>query len=263
MTAHRPDQDENAPWPFVRNLIRLEVADSTNDIAKQLAFEDHDDLPLAVWAARQTGGRGRGENAWWSDAGSLTFSVLLDPQAHGLKIEHEPRLALVAAVAVIDTLLIACELCGEVRWPNDIEFEGRKLGGILPERVETPRGTRLVIGIGLNVSTRLDNAPADVRRMAVSLMELMPDTGPAPDQSTILRGVLATFGANINRLAHNDDGLATAWASFDSLLNRPVRVDLGTRVVSGLGRGVDADGALLVETEGEVLRLFGGRVLRS
>ena len=63
-----------------------------------------------------------------------------------------------------------------IRWPNDVEVDGRKLGGILPERVMTPNGPRVLIGIGLNVLTRVGDAPAEVGKMAVALA----DSGRAP-----------------------------------------------------------------------------------
>ena len=102
-------------------------------------------------AAEQTSGRGRGENQWWSDEGSLTFTIALAPENHGLLVHQEPRLALMAAVAAIEaigTLGLPTQGIG-IRWPNDIEVGGRKLGGILPERVEIHKGHRLLLGVGL------------------------------------------------------------------------------------------------------------------
>src|SRR3989442_439204 len=141
-------------WPFARTMIHREIVDSTSDLARRLLLEGSAELPMVVRADRQTRGRGRGAHAWWSDAGSLTFTIGIDPAAHGLRSEHEPRLALAAAVAVIDALgpVLTSGTPG-IRWPNDIEVAGRKLGGILPERVAGPAGTRLVIGIGLNLTT--------------------------------------------------------------------------------------------------------------
>src|SRR5918998_2780427 len=89
-------------WPFVRTMIARDVVASTSDLARELVVEDRYELPLAVWAARQTRGRGRGENTWWSDAGSLTFTIGIDPASHGISTEQESRLAPASAVAVID-----------------------------------------------------------------------------------------------------------------------------------------------------------------
>jgi BirA family biotin operon repressor/biotin-[acetyl-CoA-carboxylase] ligase len=250
-------------WPFVRTLIRREVLESTSDLARQLIVEGEVELPFAAWATRQTRGRGRGTHRWWSDAGSLTFTVALDPAAHGLRPAHEPRLALAAAVAVIDAIVpLGLADPPGIRWPNDIEAGGRKLGGILPERVGTPRSPRLLIGIGLNVDTRMDDAPPEVRSMAASLRELRRGPGPPPGNEPLLRAILGGFASALVRLAHDDPGLAARWAALDTLHGLPVRVDLGPRIVSGVGRGIDPEGALRLADEGGEVRLFGGQVLR-
>ena len=158
-------------------------------MARLILREGSHELPLAVWAQRQTSGRGRGENQWWSDEGSLTFTIALAPESHGLLVHQEPRLALMTAVAVIEaieTLGLPAQGIG-IRWPNDIEVGGRKLGGILPERVEMDKGHRLLLGVGLNVLTRVDLAPPAVGRMAMSLRAGTPDPG-ALDPAAVANG---------------------------------------------------------------------------
>jgi len=84
------------PW----TEIRLDEAESTNDLAKRMAADPDGPRPSRVVRAdRQTKGRGRGENAWWSDQGSLTFSALLDPRTIGLEDRHTPLTSLASAVA--------------------------------------------------------------------------------------------------------------------------------------------------------------------
>ncbi len=251
-------------WPFVRTMIARDVLESTSDLARELVVEDRHELPLAVWAARQTRGRGRGENTWWSDAGSLTFTIGIDPASHGIGVEQESRLALASAVAVIDA--IAPTVPGAslgIRWPNDIEVAGRKLGGILPERVMTPRGPRILIGIGLNVATRIGDAPAEVGRMAVALTQLRVNPPSGGDLESLLRAILDRLGAVLPRLAGDDPQLSVRWDHLDTLRDRRVRVDLGPRVVAGTGCGIDALGALCLAVDRETIRIVGGRVLRE
>lgn len=247
--------------PFVRTAVRRGVLASTSDEARRLVLDGGIELPLLVRCDRQTGGRGRGANVWWSDPGSLTFTLGLDPAAHGLSTAHEPRLALAAAVATVGAIarfVPATESLG-VRWPNDVEAGGRKLGGILPERVETPAGVRLLVGVGLNVRTRLENAPAAVRAMAASLS----DWGAAPEPDDVLAAWLERFAAALPRLASDDGALAERWAELDTLAGRAVRVRLGDRIVAGVALGIDADGALRLATGTGTLRLFGGQVIRE
>ena len=251
-------------WPFVRSLIERDVVESTSDLARQLIDAGEAPLPLAVWARRQTRGRGRGTNLWWSDDGSLTFTLALDPAAHGLRPEHEPRLALATAVAIIGSILpLGLSSPPGIRWPNDIESGGRKLGGILPERIETQRGPRLLIGIGLNVETQMVDAHAEVRRMAVSLAELRASAGPPGEIERLFNAILAGFPAVLDQIAHDDPELPARWAALDTLRDKAVRVDLGPRIIAGVGRGIDGEGALCLANEEGWVRLFGGRVLRD
>jgi BirA family biotin operon repressor/biotin-[acetyl-CoA-carboxylase] ligase len=245
-------------------MIERNVVASTSDLARELVASDAVALPLAVWAARQTHGRGRGTNRWWSGEGSLTFTLALDPAVHGLRPEHEPRLALATAVAVIDAIA-APDLSAPlgIRWPNDIEAGGRKLGGILPERIPGPNGSRLLIGVGLNVATPMDDAPAEIRRMATSLAELRRVAEPIGAVETVLRAILARLPVTLDRLARNDPALAAQWAALDTLRDQAVQIDLGPRKITGIARAIDAEGALCLDAEEGPLRLFGGQVLRA
>ena len=241
------------------------VVDSTNNLARSLLLQGLDELPFLVWADRQTLGRGRGGNQWWSDEGSLTFTIVLDPTAHGLRVDQEPRLALTTAVAVIKAIQILglTDPGIGIRWPNDIEVNGRKLGGILPERIETETGHRLLIGVGLNVLTRIDQAPPEIQRMATSLSALQPQPlGPA-FMAGFLAAILTQFESCAYRLAAEDPGLALEWERLNLLRDQFVRVALGPRVVRGRVQEIDAQGALGVHDDQQVQRLFGGQVLRD
>lgn len=251
--------------PFARTILFFDQLDSTSDHAAELVRQASHELPLLVWARRQTRGRGRGKNEWWSDTGSLTFTLAIDPDQHGLAVADEPKLALAMAVSIIKALA-ALGLGGSslgVRWPNDLEVGGRKLGGILPERLETKEGRGNLIGVGLNVHSRLDESPAAIRAMATSLAALHDATWDESILPVILKAILGQFERVLDRLVLADPELAADWARLDLLRDRSVRVDLGSRIVAGTARGIDAEGALCVESGGERLRLYGGQVLRG
>lgn len=252
----------DTPWP----VTRLEEVESTNDLARLFALsaDDTPAPPLVIRADRQTRGRGRGSNAWWSDPGSLTFSVLLDPIALGLEDRHTPLSSLATAVAVVDAIGPRISRgTPRIRWPNDVEIDGRKVAGILPERVNGPTGPRLIIGIGLNVRTRLDHAPDDVRRLAASLAEFADREPTAEDQEAIFSSLLDLLSRTLALLAGDDLGLSRRWAELDQLIGQPVRIDLGAQVVSGIGRGIGPDGGLRVEKPSGLQTIYGGRVLRD
>jgi BirA family transcriptional regulator, biotin operon repressor / biotin---[acetyl-CoA-carboxylase] ligase len=256
---------ETICWPFVRTAVAYDTVDSTSDRAAELVRESRCTLPLVVWARRQTRGRGRGAHEWWSDAGSLTLTLALDPLAHGLAVAIEPKLALATAVAVIEALNelnLGSPSLG-IRWPNDLEFDGKKLGGILPERVETQNGHLLLVGIGLNVDTNLAGAPAEVRALATSLAALQ---GKPLDKSTserLIPPILSHFESVVRRLASGDPSLVRQWDRLDLLREKWVCVDLGTRRVAGWGQGIDHHGALCLDNGHERVQIFGGQVIRD
>jgi BirA family transcriptional regulator, biotin operon repressor / biotin---[acetyl-CoA-carboxylase] ligase len=257
-------RDDAGSWPFVKSMIVRDEVDSTNDRAAELVRAGEVDLPLCVWAARQTRGRGRGNHRWWSDSGSLTFTLAIDPAAHGLVPASEPRLALATAVAVIDALAdldFNAPALG-IRWPNDLEIDGRKLGGILPERVETDHGHRILIGVGINISTDMAAAPAEVRSMATSLSAIRGTPLGAATSPRLLAAILEDFSSVLDRLARSDLALSDRWKTLDLLRDAWVTVDLGNRIASGHGCGIDEEGALCLDQGGTIQRLLGGRVLR-
>jgi BirA family biotin operon repressor/biotin-[acetyl-CoA-carboxylase] ligase len=252
-------------FPFVRTVVERPVVESTNDVARALLLRGFDELPLLVWAAQQTHGRGRGENRWYSDEGSLTFSLALNPAAHGLQVDREPRLALVTALAIIE----AIEALGlrnpgiGIRWPNDLEVGGRKLAGILPERVEVGHERCLIIGIGLNVLTRIENAPPDVQLMATVLAAFQPQALLPSFLRPLLAMVLTQFERALSRLVQDDPELPRQWEALNLLRGQTIQVALGPRVVEGIVHEIDAQGALLVHDGQKLHQLFGGQVLRQ
>lgn len=136
-------------------------AASTNDLCHEAA-SNRENAGLAIFAERQTAGRGQQGRSWTAPAGSsLLFSILLNPP-DAMALPH--FLTAWSAVAVAEQLRADFGVDVRIKWPNDLLVNGRKLCGILVER---RHGT--VVGIGLNVSIRADEFPADVRLPATSL----------------------------------------------------------------------------------------------
>jgi BirA family biotin operon repressor/biotin-[acetyl-CoA-carboxylase] ligase len=245
-------------------MVVLDEVESTSDFAAERVREAGLLLPLCVWSRRQTRGRGRGSHSWWSDSGGLTFTVAIDPEAHGLARESEPKLALATAVAVIETLIqlgFHSPALG-IRWPNDIVVQGQKLGGILPESVETAHGRRILVGIGINLATDRAEMPAEIRPYSTSLSAFWK----LPLDEGMLREVLARtldqFGNALTRMVQDDPELARRWDDLDLLRGEWVSVDMGAGVVAGWGCGIEEDGALCLDDGRERHRVIGGQVLR-
>ncbi len=136
---------------------------STNDVAKKMMnILKNGDI---VWAVSQTAGRGKGERRWYSPPGGLWFSVVYKPQ----KLCKDPNIyTKMASVAVIRVLKKLKVKDIGVKWPNDIYYKRKKLGGILTEIFSKVREHAVIIGIGINVNNEV---PADVKN-ATSLFEI-------------------------------------------------------------------------------------------
>lgn len=243
--------------PFLAGLEYHEEIGSTNDQAGRLAAEPHLELPHLVLAARQTAGRGRGGNAWWSAEGALTFSLLLDAKALGIASQRLPTVSLRTGLGVLRGLeLFLPRAAWHVKWPNDVYLEHRKVCGIL---AEVPRPDRLVVGIGINVNNSFAAAPPDVQGRAVAMCQLAGQPLPLVE---VLAAVLGSLAETLL-----DDGSASAanwlelWPQYCLLTGRKVEVEQGQRRYSGACEGIDADGALLLATPSGPQRLLSGVVV--
>lgn len=255
---HESVLNELVDQTCLRSVEWLPEVVSTNTLALQHAADFAvDQLPRLYWADRQTAGRGRGTNAWWSSAGSLTFSVLLAPSVWGLPEAIWPQVSLATGVAV-------CESLGElfpglpvgVKWPNDVFCRGRKLGGILLEPSDRV-ADRLVIGIGLNVNNSLTAAPEAIRTLATSLYD---ESGGSTAREVILTGVLQALDRMCHRLAAGGIDWPAEWSRHCVLTGRRIQVTAGDRVIEGVCAGIDELGALRVGTSTGIERCLGGTV---
>jgi BirA family transcriptional regulator, biotin operon repressor / biotin---[acetyl-CoA-carboxylase] ligase len=249
------DRDRLAAADLPR--LRIEVVDeapSTNALVAARARAGEPD-GLVVVAEHQTAGRGRLDRTWEAPPrAALMFSVLVRAQ---VPPERWPWLPLVTGVAVCAGIEAAGGPVCVLKWPNDVLHDGRKLGGILAERIPAPHGHAGVVGVGLNVSQTESELPV---RSAASLLT---QGHPAFDRTGLL---LAVLGELEPRRAHWESrgGPTPVAASGPPLplppiedeylarmdtLGRTVRVLLpGGASIEGLAVGVSEHGALEVDT---------------
>lgn len=243
----------------VRGLESSLLIESTN--SRLLAVEN---LPAGradvCLAEMQSAGRGRRGRSWLAPFGtSICLSV-------NWQFPEAPRqlsaLSLVIGVAVLRALRAAgAEQLG-LKWPNDLLVAGRKLGGILIElRAESGGPAYVVIGIGINfrlsAELRRDLAAQDIE--AADLQDAAP--GRTLSRNRIVGALLdRLLEALVDFERRGLDPFAPEWRSADALAAVPARVFVGERAYQGIARGIDADGALLLETPGQLLRFTSGEV---
>ena len=197
----------------------------------------------------QTAGRGRLGRQWIAPARTaILASILLRPPAE----RHLPELSLVAAVAVAEAVDHVTGLSSQVKWPNDVMLDRRKVGGILAELSDGA----VVVGIGLNVNQTRDELPLDAPTEPASLRSL---SGTTYDRAPILGSLLATLERAYDAWrAGGLDAIYGELGARDFLRGRRVTVD-GT---AGVAARIARDGRLEVATSaGETLAVESGEVL--
>ena len=228
---------------------------STSDRALALAAEGDAPLPLLVLAERQTAGRGRAANRWFSGEGALTFSLVLD--ASELAAAQRSTVALMAGLAVCEALeALAPRAPWRVKWPNDVFAGGGKVCGILCESVPGwPE--RLVVGIGINVNNASppEKIPVPFFRAMVGL------DGVVRDLSDVLLAVLDRLDLRWRDLvAGGFGGLAGDYRGRCLLTGRTLTVHSGSTRLIGRCRGIDDSGALLLVTDAGPQTIVAGSI---
>lgn len=233
-----------------RPLHLLRTTTSTNDEAKRAAKQG---APHgATWVAEeQTAGRGRQGRVWVSPPGeSLLFSTLARVACPPAVL---PQIALVAGLAARDA--IARALPGvdvSIKWPNDVLVGGLKVAGVLVEAITTgSRVEAVVVGVGVNVHTRIFPDEIAERATSIALASRGAPAAEAPDRSAILADALEGLDRELHVVVARGLGMLKARIeAVDALRGRRVRSDSGDE---GIASGIDLEGRLLVKGSGGVI----------
>lgn len=225
---------------------------STNDHAAALRKRGKLFAPAVVLTGHQTAGRGRGSNTWWSREGSLTVTFVLP-----IDERMEPhQLPLLAGLAVRNA---ATELTAnqdvQLKWPNDLLYRGKKLGGLLCERVMKAD----LVGVGINVNLDPKKAPAGLRDQITSLSQIR---GADLDMSEVLAVIAAHLRVVVTRAT--DQPFAALLREYDAhhaLIGRQVCVtDAAGQTLCGKCDGLDPIGRLLLRHRGKLHHVISGQV---
>ena len=242
-----------------RTLHYFNETGSTNIDAKRYA-EEGEPHGTTVVANMQSAGRGRRGRLWQSPAGSAIYmTILLKPR---FIPDKASMLTLVMALSVADAIAEATGLSAGIKWPNDVVVNKKKVCGILTEmNVELDYIQYVVIGVGINVNNNSpEEFPEEIRQTATSLKI---ESGMQISRAALLERVLAHFEKNYNIFTRTLD-LSALMEAYDSRLlnlNAEVRVLDPKGEYTGIARGIDPTGELLVEKEnGEVVPVYAGEV---
>lgn len=235
----------------------LSVIDSTNqyllDRLNELQSGD------ACVAEYQQAGRGRRGRKWFSPFGANLYLSIY------WRLEQGPAaavgLSLVIGIVIAEVLQSLGADKVRVKWPNDLYLHDRKLSGILVELTgKTGDAAQIVSGAGINLAMR--RVESDVVNQGwISLQE----AGVSIDRNALAARLIKELRAGLQLF--EQEGLApylSRWEKLDNFLNRPVKLIIGDKEIFGISRGIDTQGALLLEQDGVIKPWVGGEIsLRS
>lgn len=241
----------------------FDTVPSTNSLAKKLA-KNGASHGTAVIAANQTEGRGRLGKSWHSVASKgLYCSIIVRPR---LAVQDYPKITLAAGLGValaVDRIAGGFSL---LKWPNDIFLDGKKCGGILTESsaLNEPMAQRFaVIGIGLNLSSSLEDFPEDLRGTVTSLFL---QTGIYPDASQVFLTLRDEVLQQLEIFYSNGfQPILAAWKRRDFLLDKHMEcVGSDGKIITGVSLGPDDEGQLHIQDlEGRIHTVLSGDIRLS
>lgn len=211
-------------------LIKAEEVDSTNEWVKRQQ-EKLGDLDSFI-AETQSAGKGRNSKTWFSPKGGLWFSIFLEHFSN-----NEGALSLLCATATCE-VLEEHGLLTNIKWPNDIILKGKKLGGILIEKVKG----KFIIGIGLNLNLSNSDFPIPLKDIVITSKETLHKE---IDIEAIAKGIIKTIAKDRNNL----ERVHRKYLELSGDINEKVRINDGKETFMGKVVDIQTDGGIRIKNE--------------
>jgi BirA family biotin operon repressor/biotin-[acetyl-CoA-carboxylase] ligase len=244
---------------FGKRVYHFFKTDSTNRVAMELGYAGEPEGAV-ILAEEQTAGRGRSGRSWHSERGAgLYVTLLLRPR---LSPVQAPLLTMLAGLSAHSAIQAQTGLSAELKWPNDILMDGKKVGGILTEMHAEPTQVRFVI-VGIGINTNQEKFPHDIASLATSLRK---ESGRTHSRLELLVRLLNEFESDYNRFLR--EGARYVVDRFERVSSfasgKRVRVETGFETYFGTTAGLSSDGLLQVKREeGPVTMVVAGDVTEA
>lgn len=235
---------------YGRNITYLERCASTQIIAHEAAQEDVEDGTV-ILSEEQTAGKGRMARPWDSKAGKgIWMSVIARPR---LAPQQAPQMTLVAAVAVTRAIEEVTGLMPQIKWPNDLLLNGKKITGILTELQTEPDMIKaIILGIGINVNQNQADFPLELEEIASSLKI---EKGEAIDRTYLIAKILG-YLEDYTKLyeTHGFSPIKLLWESYSNTAGKRIRAVMLNETIEGIARGISEDGMLELQLADGTIR---------
>lgn len=233
-------------------ILTFETVESTNTLAKQLILENHEDKTVII-ANEQTKGKGRmGKNFFSPKNNGIYMSIILKKVNKPMLITTSSSVAICRAIEMLSTKT------PQIKWVNDIYLDNKKLCGILTEAIincESNEITSIVLGIGINFNTKIDNFPDDIKKTATSLF-LNGDI-----KITKNRLIAEILNQIFKTIYEQNNSIMDEYRKRSLVIGKDIKYLLNNNWFFGTAIDINSNGALIIKTsKGEIIELNSGEI---
>ena len=265
------DTEKLLPWEITRDLktqligkrvYYFEEIDSTQNFAQNIAADKKENGTIII-AEKQTSGRGRLDRKWTSPKGGIWFSLIIHPK---FDVSSSTLIPILSAVALSKSIKSVLDIETEVKWPNDITMNGKKVAGVLVDAsFQTNSIDYLILGIGINfdidakkLEKRLTKTP---NFYGIDSLRGKEDKTPP---KTLLKEFLLQFEKNLFQLDKGEKSkIIKEWTKRAAGIGKKITINTSNGKISGISQGIDNDGALKIKTRNETKKIYVGDVVLS
>ena len=265
------DTEKLLPWEITRDLktkligkrvYYFEEIDSTQNFAQNIAADKKENGTIII-AEKQTSGRGRLDRKWTSPKGGIWFSLIIHPK---FDVSSSTLIPILSAVALSKSIKSVLDIETEVKWPNDITMNGKKVAGVLVDAsFQTNSIDYLILGIGINfdidakkLEKRLTKTPN-----FYGIYSLRRKENKTPPK-TLLKEFLLQFEKNLFQLDKGEKSkIVKEWTKRAAGIGEKITINTSNGKISGISQGIDNDGALKIKTKNETKKIYVGDVVLS
>ncbi|MBC8251271.1 MAG: biotin--[acetyl-CoA-carboxylase] ligase [Candidatus Nitrosopelagicus sp.] len=263
------DTEKLLPWEIIRDLktkvigkrvYYFEEIDSTQNFAQGIASNKKENGSIII-AEKQTTGRGRLNRKWVSPKGGIWFSLIIHPK---FEVSSSTLIPILCAVALSKSIKSVLGIDTEVKWPNDITMNGKKVAGVLVDAsFQANKIDYLILGIGINfdidakkLEKRLSKTP---NFYGINSLRKKDDKTPP---KLLLKEFLLQFEENLSQLDNGEKTkIVKEWTKRAVGIGKKITINTSNGKISGISKGIDNDGALKVKASKETKKIFAGDVI--